>query len=288
MATNINIAYGCLDGELVHVSRVERGLKCNCSCPSCGNALIARKGPKKADHFAHTPGTDCSGAAESALHILAKQIISNLPSISVPEYTYKRTKSFRNGIFIAHEQLLAKGGSVQIETVKTEVHHGSYKPDIEIFTQGKRLVVEVAVTHKVEKKKLRLFRKHDVPAIEIRFLEEHALLNVEELRELIQSDNGIKHWLYHPKEKEANALFYEKYRAVKSRFGKGTNRTTIRPLRKTSGAPQKPGFFQAKKSKGWQIYEEIGEQFFRKHGRYPSLEEAAMLWPRLFNPNKKF
>lgn len=112
MDASIKTAYACKNGQLVHVSTVERGLKCGCYCPNCRNPVIARKGIKRAYHFAHTRGTECMGAAETVLHLLAKEIVEELSSISIPEYRYKREKSLHSGIRIQHEQLLAKGGEV--------------------------------------------------------------------------------------------------------------------------------------------------------------------------------
>ena len=43
-------------GGLAHVSEVENGLKCACTCPVCDGALIARQGKIKEHHFAHASG----------------------------------------------------------------------------------------------------------------------------------------------------------------------------------------------------------------------------------------
>ena len=39
-------------GEMVSVDEVERGLACNCKCPSCDGRLVARKADVNAHHFA--------------------------------------------------------------------------------------------------------------------------------------------------------------------------------------------------------------------------------------------
>ncbi|WHY77279.1 competence protein CoiA family protein [Neobacillus sp. WH10] len=72
------LPYGLKDGKLVHISDVEKGLKCECVCPACNHPLIARKGEKTAHHFAHYNGSECAKSVETALH-----------SISPSKYLFK-------------------------------------------------------------------------------------------------------------------------------------------------------------------------------------------------------
>ena len=60
-------------GGIVHVSRVTRGLACDCICPACGKPVEAKQGEKRASHFAHESNGDCVHAVETMLHKLAKQ-----------------------------------------------------------------------------------------------------------------------------------------------------------------------------------------------------------------------
>lgn len=60
--------------ELVHVDSVPNGNKCGCFCPKCGESLCAKNGgEKRTHHFSHISGSDCPGAYETMLHILAKE-----------------------------------------------------------------------------------------------------------------------------------------------------------------------------------------------------------------------
>lgn len=79
------LTYGLDSNErLVHVDDVPSGLACNCVCPECGAQLIARKGEKRQNHFAHANGADCAGARMTALHMLAQQIIQDERKIRTP------------------------------------------------------------------------------------------------------------------------------------------------------------------------------------------------------------
>jgi competence CoiA-like predicted nuclease len=67
----LKLPFGLKDNKLVDATQVERGAKCGCSCPACGHPLIARKGNKKINHFAHIKSPECANAVETALHLAA-------------------------------------------------------------------------------------------------------------------------------------------------------------------------------------------------------------------------
>lgn len=60
------------EGKLVNIEQAESGIKCNCICPACKEALVAKKGKKREHHFAHSSGKNCEDAYETMLHQLAK------------------------------------------------------------------------------------------------------------------------------------------------------------------------------------------------------------------------
>lgn len=64
--------------NLVYVDSVPNGNNCGCFCPKCGEALCARNGGnKRMHHFSHISGSDCPGAYERMLHLLAKDRFYN-------------------------------------------------------------------------------------------------------------------------------------------------------------------------------------------------------------------
>ena len=88
------MTYALKDGELIDISSVDRGLKCGCVCPSCNQPLIAKKGEKMVQHFAHKSTDECEYGYETSLHLLAKEIISKskkftIPSVYVEFHSYK-------------------------------------------------------------------------------------------------------------------------------------------------------------------------------------------------------
>ena len=63
------------NGEIIHISQAESGMSGDYLCPKCGSILIAKKGDIRSHHFAHYNFEQCTGAQESALHFMAKDIL---------------------------------------------------------------------------------------------------------------------------------------------------------------------------------------------------------------------
>ena len=67
MVKHSNLIYAVKDGKVIHISAVESGLSCGCTCPACGESLVAKKGQKMMHHFAHKSGSDCEYGYETSL-----------------------------------------------------------------------------------------------------------------------------------------------------------------------------------------------------------------------------
>ena len=92
MAVQIPFAYSLDLKRLVEVSAVRSGRACNCTCPSCGQSVIARKGDKNEWHFGHDsspryqPGQEC----EISFWVCCRQFIIDcavnglLPGFTTP------------------------------------------------------------------------------------------------------------------------------------------------------------------------------------------------------------
>lgn len=204
-------AYAFKDNQLVHISNVTRGLRCGCFCVSCGFRLVAKKGPFKAHHFAHNASTNCHDAAETTLHLLAKEIFKDLNNIVLPQYFLSKRKLMKGGV-VEYGELVVKGGEVSITNVFIEKPQIGFTPDVTLDCNSKILFVEIAVTHTVDRKKMRCIRKVDIPLIEIRLDIADALLSKLELTNKLRNDLASKHWLFHPKQRNVESKFYKKIR----------------------------------------------------------------------------
>jgi Competence protein CoiA-like family len=278
MEANFKIGYGLRVGELVHISNVSKGLACQCKCANCGNLLVAKKGKIKIHHFAHKANSECNGAAETTLHLLSKKIIGELDTIFIPPYHFSKSKQHRYGVEVSHSEKIANGGEIKIDDVVIEKSLRNFKPDILITSCQKQLIIEIAVTHKVNRAKLRHIRKYDSPAIEISLELLDALLAPEQLKEKLKNDLKSKAWLFHPKQRTAERSFINKYRQIRR-----TNRIRIKT--ETISIQQRPYPQKSLSLHGRNEYDIVADEFNRKNGRYPNVNECLSNWPHLFKKN---
>lgn len=148
-AASLKVPYGVRDGELVHVSAVERGLACGCVCVECGTRLVARWGPKTRPHFAHHAAVGvCDG--ESLLHRLGKRILAQRMERAIAT---QRSVNVRWGCERCsrdHETDLVGGATgVGVEHTIGTAGGGRIRPDVAVFGRSGELqtLCEVVVTH---------------------------------------------------------------------------------------------------------------------------------------------
>ncbi len=137
MSAKLKYGVGEYD-KLLHINEVEKGLACKCKCPECGDDLIARKGDKNQYHFAHSSGIDCESAPETAMHILAKEILNENTEI-----------------------YLSNQDTFEYEKCKLEKQYGSFRPDAIISNEKESIFVEIVVTNDLSKEKEKAFIKSD-------------------------------------------------------------------------------------------------------------------------------
>ena len=150
------LKYGLLGEKLVHIDEVEKGLACNCLCPHCKTQLIAKKGAHRAKHFAHYKLADCNHGTETALHLMAKNIVMQTRKVFVP-YVPKTEYDFSN-----------RGKVVVFERVELEKQLSSgIRGDVVLYSGESCLNVEIKVTHEVDlNKTIELFNL-GIPTIEV-------------------------------------------------------------------------------------------------------------------------
>ena len=143
------------DGKLVSIDEVESGLSCGCICPACKGQLIARKGNLNEHHFAHYK-SDCNSAVETVLHLKAKEIIAQSKTFTTPILYYPETP-----------HVIFNEVDIPIDRVWLEKYEGCIKPDIIIESKGKKLLIEVVVTHGVDWTKESRVEKMGLPMVVI-------------------------------------------------------------------------------------------------------------------------
>ncbi len=171
----IKIPYAERDGELVHVSAVDRGLDCGCICPVCKEPVVARKGEVKRHHFAHYAGGMCD--PEGVLHFMGKELL--------------RHRISRN---IRHERPLrmqwqccycgdVHGGNLLKMAESVELEHAFYgcRPDMTLFDCDGVPVsfIEVIVTHAPEDHVREYCDNHGVTLVQFHISNGRDLLALE-------------------------------------------------------------------------------------------------------------
>lgn len=189
----MQLEYGIRNKVLVHISEVEKGLKCNCVCPCCNTTLIARKGEIKEAHFAHYKAADCGLGLETALHLLAKDILEKEKKMVLPSYCFSDPYIYGK----SHE--IFKEVTVEFDSVMVEKRLESIKPDLILVKNGKELIVEIAVTHFIDKIKLNKIQDLGIATIEVDLSSLNRIPNVSELEAILLKSNSNKQWIYNSK-----------------------------------------------------------------------------------------
>ena len=156
MSSNSHLTWALnQEGELVHVDDVPNGNECGCICPHCKSALCAKNGgdeDKRIHHFAHLSGADCVGAIESALHLMAKEILLETKCVYLPNRLDGR-----------------KGELIHFDCVEVEFYDKDtqLRPDCIGYYDEKCLWIEFKRTHAVDTKKRGKIISAHIDCIEI-------------------------------------------------------------------------------------------------------------------------
>ncbi len=206
---SVFLPYGLRNGRLVHINEVEQGLACDCICPACEAPLVAKKGVRNRHHFAHEAGGGCNGGLETALHLRAKEILSEQRKLRLPPVYLPNRK-----------QPIFPAVMIPLDQVWVERRAGGLVPDLLVRSGQRRLLVEIAVHHPCTEEKLRRIRRLGYAALEIDLLDLSQRLEAHgglEDRKLINRlINGTEHksWLFNPRR---NALEVELRRIAERR-----------------------------------------------------------------------
>ena len=184
-------------GKLVSVAEVPNGLDSNCFCPECQAPLVAKNNfaNKKAPHFAHASGKACiGGGLESAIHLLAKDILSERKRLFTPHY--HSDYNFNNPDSLYKPGELIHFDEVLLEQ-RVQIGEDFIVPDAIGIVKGKQVFIEFARTHFVDEVKKWRLKQGRVACIEIDL--RHLSLNKEELQFALEHPEPIKYWLINPK-----------------------------------------------------------------------------------------
>ena len=160
------------DGKSAYIDDVPNGKNCGCICAECKGKLIAKNnGRIKTHHFAHESGNDNIKCSQTALHLLAKEIIAEEKRIPVP----------RNG----------KIEFYKADVVEQEKYLGDIIPDLYATCEGRNFIVEILVTHEVDEVKRKKIANRRISAAEID-LSDKIFESKEEVKSALFNSQNIR------------------------------------------------------------------------------------------------
>jgi hypothetical protein len=194
----VELVFGTMpDGSIVGIEEVPSGLACQCVCPACGRRLVARKGPKTADHFAHYgKGSGCGLGLETNAHLWAKQVLERRKAIylsairaCIGAETLERMKPTR----------------FEFDSVRLEKRLGEMVPDVILTKQGHDLIVEVFVTHRCDEAKIAKIKAAGVSVMEVD-LHRYRTSQDEKAIERAMLKDAPRVWLFNPHVDQTEAM----------------------------------------------------------------------------------
>ncbi|MGB5009607.1 MAG: competence protein CoiA family protein, partial [Candidatus Dechloromonas phosphoritropha] len=200
--------------RMISIAEAQNGLHCECICTHCNSLLVAKQGQERSWHFAHHTGADCDGAAESALHRAAKQIIIDRSGMILPAFAVRAVEAASHGRRAEHV-IEVKPVFTNLSCIRQEVplmvlagqdleNRGQLiRPDLVAANGNTDLLVEVAVTHFVDFDKHDLIEHLGLAAVEITVDPElQETWDWDSLAKVVIDGHANKEWIFYPAAEE--------------------------------------------------------------------------------------
>jgi hypothetical protein len=153
--------------------------------------LVAKKGTRIAEHFAHCGGKACAGVRETNAHAWAKKILEQMKRLWIPAGTATAGRATAT---------VFKARLFKFDRARLEKREGMIVPDVMLTAGDRELIVEIRVTHACDDRKIAKIRAMGKSALEID-LSNHRTADCEKLvaAALIGTDplmRAPRHWLF--------------------------------------------------------------------------------------------
>lgn len=184
---------------MVSPTEVESGRACNCTCPGCGSPLIAKKGEQNVWHFAHD-GLVCANGAETALHLMAKQILADERRVQLPAVEVSISATDMLGKLQTVSTILLGPKDVRYHVVELEVTKDNRRPDA-VASGGDVSIehrVEVFVRHAVDSTKATELFDQECACYEICLNDVPIQTPIAELRDAVVASPHRIRWISYP------------------------------------------------------------------------------------------
>ena len=190
----LTIPFGLREGRLRFVADVPLGLACGCTCPECGEPLVALNGDfegrRRVRYFRHASTSSCPGGVETALHRMAKEVLGKAASLLLPRWA--------SGDVVIEPEIF----SVIDARLEVPLLDGATRPDVLLHgvasnVELEALCVEVRVHHAVDDAKRALLTLHgmDVVEIDLSDLDDETLSDPMAFRRAVVENAENRTWI---------------------------------------------------------------------------------------------
>ncbi|CAM3781104.1 competence protein CoiA family protein [Vreelandella rituensis] len=196
------IPYGLRDGRAIHISEVpvgKNGLRCECVCPACGHQLLAKMGPKVSHYFAHYIDSNCVTAAETGIHLRAKELLQDRKRFRLPEKEVTVRRHHEDSHVSTASFLVKDGTPACFDRVDLEQPEDGFQPDVTGYIGTRKLFIEIRVTHAVDSEKRDRIKAAGASCVEVDLSKLDRFATPSEIETHL--DNTLNStWIFHARE----------------------------------------------------------------------------------------
>jgi hypothetical protein len=203
----------------VRVEEVAKGLECNCYCAKCGAKFVAVHNAKT-PHFRHYNSDDCGASFETAVHLMAKQVLVETRTLMLPYLKVRPEKHlWKVGSSVTQEIVVVERQRYKFDKVEGEVWMNGRTPDIVMWKKDRKLLVEIVVTHGICEEKLNWIRVNDHPTVRVDMPWATYDISREMIRQALREGRmvnctprlNIMSWVHHPRQASAQVKVNQQY-----------------------------------------------------------------------------
>jgi len=204
----------------VRVDDVSSGLACNCYCAKCGSQFVAVHATQRQWHFRHHNAEDCGGSFETAVHLMAKQVLVTDKCMMLPYLKVRPSRDlWASGTHVTQEEWVVSRQLTYFDRVEDEVRMGSRIPDIVAFKGDRKLLVEIVVTHDLTEDKIAWICKNDLATVRVNLSWMGYDVNLAALKKCLRDGRVVNYtpqinvvsWVHHPRTAAAQSRVNEAY-----------------------------------------------------------------------------
>ncbi|MFA8327418.1 competence protein CoiA family protein [Burkholderia ubonensis] len=243
-------------GRLVAARDLPKQAKGPFRCAACRSLVILKQGEVRAWYFSHRPGSDCAKGFETALHLLAKQILLEHRHLRAPAVVCVDGSLLEENIMVCDEHVIHWVTAGEVEKWMDGI-----RPDFVADCGDHLLIIEVVVTHEPDDNKLAQLDRLAIPALEIDLSDVARDVTIDALTHRIVDAVAGKRWLFYPGWAEARAVFDARRREEEARLEEEGAEIAAEYAREWALARRERAAAAAQRDAARRTIEQANEQF---------------------------